>query len=148
MTNMEWCVINDIAVTDLYCTKDTHRKPTINKNSCYIIREVHGFVYSEFEDKTIGFDKVILDWLADDYKFRMLEDNSSFVIKVGGHHCDCNHDCDALYEAYYKGFFKGYDERKEEEKKKAEKVNNKKAIVDEMNEVLRHEFENCFGGIQ
>ena len=80
MTNMEWCVFNNIAATDLYCTKDTHRKPTINKNSCYIIREVHGFVYSEFEDKAIGFDKVILDWLADDYKVVFTSDGLSRMV--------------------------------------------------------------------
>ena len=68
MTNMEWCVLNNIAATDLYCTKDTLRKPTIDKNNCYIIEENHGLVYSEFEDDTTDFNKVILDWLADDYE--------------------------------------------------------------------------------
>lgn len=62
MTNMKWLVLNNIAATDLYCMRDTHRKPTISKNSCYIIRDINGLVYSEFEDDaTIGFDKAILD---------------------------------------------------------------------------------------
>ena len=68
MTNMVWCVVNNIVATDLYCTKDTHRKPTIDKNNCYIIEENHGLVYSEFEDDTTDFNKVILDWLANDYE--------------------------------------------------------------------------------
>ena len=66
-----------------------------------------------------------------------------------GHHYDCNHDCDALYEAYrFFGGYKGYKERKEEEKKEAEKADNKKDIIDKMNEELWHEITNCFGGIQ
>lgn len=78
MTNMEWCVLNNIAATDLCCIKDSGRKPTAHKNSCYIIGEVHGLIYSEFEDDaTIGFDKVILDWLADDYKIVFTSDSLS-----------------------------------------------------------------------
>ena len=68
MTNMEWCVANNIAVTNLYCIRNNHKKPTKSENSCYVIKEVHGFVYSEFEDDATIFSKVILDWLADDYK--------------------------------------------------------------------------------
>ena len=124
MTNMEWCVANHIAATDLYCTRNDHKKPTKRENSCYIIREVHGFVYSEFEDDAIGFDKVILHWLATVY----------------------HNDCDIIYEAYHKGFLEGYEKRKEEEKKEAEKKNNKKAMTDKMNEDFEHEFESCFFG--
>lgn len=113
MTNMEWCVLNNIAATDLYCTRNDHKKPTKRENSCYIIREVHGFVYSEFEDDAIGFDKVILHWLATAF----------------------HNDCNAIYEAYHKGFLDGRNIQKE-----AEKVDNKKSLVDE------HEFESCFFG--
>ena len=64
-----------------------------------------------------------------------------------GHHYECNHDCDALYEAYHKGFFEGYEERKEEEKKKTTATEEKrKAILDDMNEAMRHEFKICFFG--
>ena len=49
MTNMEWCVLNNIVAADLYCIRNNHKKPTMPENSCYIIKEVHGFVYSEFE---------------------------------------------------------------------------------------------------
>ena len=106
MTNMEWCVLNNIAATDLYCIRNDHKKPTMRENSCYVIREVHGFVYSEFEDKAIGFDKVILDWLATTF----------------------HNDCNTIYEAYHKGFVEGYEsykEKKEKEKKEAEKEKNR-----------------------
>ena len=52
-----------------------------------------------------------------------------------GKHYDCNHNCDAPYKAYYKGFLDGRNMKKE-----AEKVDNKKSLVDE------HEFESCFFG--
>lgn len=52
-----------------------------------------------------------------------------------GKHYDCNHNYDALYEAYHKGFLDGRNMKKE-----AEKVDNKKSLVDE------HEFESCFFG--
>ena len=104
MTNMEWCVANNIAPTDLYCMRNDNKKPTMRENNCYIIREVHGFVYSEFEDKAIGFDKVILDWLATVW----------------------HNDCDAIYKAYHKGFLDGRNIQKE-----AEKADNKKSLVDE-----------------
>ena len=105
MTNMEWCVLNNIAAADLYCIRNNHKKPTMPENSCYIIKEVHGFVYSEFEDDVTDFNKVILDWLATVFR----------------------KDCDVIFEGY-----KGYKERKEEEKKEAEKIDKKK-VIDEMN---------------
>ena len=67
------------------------------------------------------------------------------------HHYNCNHHCDALREAYHKEFvedYKSYKERKEEEEKEAEKINNKKAIIDKMNEEVWNEIKNCFGGIE
>lgn len=54
-----------------------------------------------------------------------------------GHHYDCNHSC---------GFFEGYKDYKE--RKEKEKKDNRKAVIDEMNEALQHEITNCFGGIQ
>ena len=120
MTNMEWCVLNNIAAADLYCIRNNHKKPTMPENSCYIIKEVHGFVYSEFEDDATDFNKVILDWLATVFR----------------------KDCDVIFEGY-----KGYKERKEEEKKEAEKIDKKK-VIDEMNEAVWNEFKNCFGGIE
>ena len=104
MTNMEWCVLNNITATDLYCMRNDHKKPTKRENSCYIVREIHGFVYSEFEDDAICFDKVILHWLATTF----------------------HNDCDAIYEAYHKGFLDGRNIQKE-----AEKADNKKSLVDE-----------------
>ena len=98
MTNMEWCVLNNIAAADLYCIRNNHKKPTMPENSCYIIKEVHGFVYSEFEDDATDFNKVILDWLATVFR----------------------KDCDVIYE----GFFEGYKVKviKREKKKRKKKL--------------------------
>ena len=74
MTNMEWCVLNNIAATDLYCMRDS-------RNSCYIIKEVNGLVYSEFEDDATDFNKVILDWLADDYNSSILSKTDKKIMK-------------------------------------------------------------------
>ena len=81
MTNMEWCVLNNIAAADLYCIRNNHKKPTTPENSCYIIKEVHGFVYSEFEDDATDFNKVILDWLADDYNSSILSKTDKKIMK-------------------------------------------------------------------
>ena len=81
MTNMEWCVLNNIAAADLYCIRNNHKKPTMPENSCYIIKEVHGFVYSEFEDDATDFNKVILDWLADDYNSSILSKTDKKIMK-------------------------------------------------------------------
>ena len=80
MTNMEWLVLNKIAAADLYCIRNNYKKPTMPENSCYIIKEVHGFVYSEFEDDATIFSKVILDWLADDYKPNALSEVVDYFI--------------------------------------------------------------------
>ena len=74
MTNMEWCVLNNIAATDLYCTRNSHKKPIMRENACYVIKEVHGLIDFEFEDDATDFNKVILDWLADDFKPTILSD--------------------------------------------------------------------------
>ena len=71
MTNMEWLVLNKIAATDLYCMRDS-------RNSCYVIKDINGLVYSEFEDDATDFNKVILDWLATVFR----------------------KDCDVIFEGY------------------------------------------------
>lgn len=81
MTNMEWCVANNIAATDLYCIRNNHKKPTMPENSCYVIKEVHEFVYSEFEDNATDFNKVILDWLSDDYNSSILSKTDKKIMK-------------------------------------------------------------------
>lgn len=77
MTNMEWCVANKIAATDLYCMSNNHTY----KNNCYIIKEVNGLVYSEFEDDATDFNKVILDWFADDYNSSILSKTDKKIMK-------------------------------------------------------------------
>ena len=112
MTNMEWCVLNNIAATDLYCMRNNHKKPTIKSNSCYIIKEVHGLVCSEFEDDAINFNKVILDWLAtvshNDCYHKGKKNRKATVF---------HNDCDTLYEAYHRGWLEGYKARKNRKKK-------------------------------
>lgn len=74
MTNMEWLVLNKIAATDLYCMRDSH-------NSCYVIKDINGLVYSEFEDDVTDFNKAILDWLADDYDSSILSKTDKKIMK-------------------------------------------------------------------
>lgn len=81
MTNMEWCVANNIAATDLYCTRDIHRKPATSRTSCYIIKDINGLVYSEFEDDATDFNKVILDWFSNDYNSSILSKTDKKIMK-------------------------------------------------------------------
>lgn len=74
MTNMEWLVLNKIAATDLYCMRDS-------RNSCYVIKDINGLVYSEFEDDATDFNKAILDWLADDYNSSILSKTDKKIMK-------------------------------------------------------------------
>lgn len=77
MTNMEWLVNNKINIRDLYVTLDSD-KGGFN----YLIKDYNAIVYSEFKSDTVNHSKVLLEWLAADYKKeRILTENDRKLLK-------------------------------------------------------------------